>query len=112
LDSESFDESADTMLGGAGMSTGDAAMADQLGDMSGTSVTGTAASPLMPAPMTVPEAPYSVWNVLSLMLCFALLTLTGMMMFDLLRNMWSWDQTYALNSNVMDGIINMIGWPK
>ena len=75
-------------------------------------MTGGAASPLMPAPMTVPEAPYSIWNVLSLALCFIFLSLTGMMMFDLLRNMWSWDQSYALNSSIMDGLINMIGWPK
>lgn len=112
LDSESFDESADTMLGGAAMASGAAALADQLGDMSGASMTGGAASPLMPAPMTVPEAPYSIWNVLSLAVCFIFLGLTGMMMFDLLRNMWSWDQSYALNSDIMDGFIKMIGWPK
>jgi excisionase family DNA binding protein len=111
LDSESFDESADTMLGGAAMASGAAALADQLGDMSGSSMTGSAASPLMPAPMTVPEAPYSIWNVLSLAMCFIFLALTGMMMFDLLRNMWSWDESYALNSSIMDGFINMIGWP-
>jgi len=112
LDSESFDESADTMLGGAALGSGAAALADQLGDMSAASMTGGAASPLMPAPMTVPEAPYSIWNVLSLALCFVFLALTGMMMFDLLQNMWSWDQSYALNSSIMDGLINMIGWPK
>ena len=112
LDSESFDESADTMLGGAAMGAGAAALADQLGDMSAASMTGGAASPLMPAPMTVPEAPYSIWNVMSLTICFLLLALTGMMMFDILRNMWSWDQSYALNSSIMDGLIDMIGWPS
>jgi hypothetical protein len=53
------------------------------------------------------EAPYSVWNVMSLFICVLFLTLTGMMMWDLIRNMWSWDQPYTVNSSLMDSIISM-----
>lgn len=56
----------------------------------------------------LPEAPYSVWNVLSLTFCVIILALTGMMVFDLLRNMWSWGGTYNVNSSLMDMILNLL----
>ena len=56
---------------------------------------------------SLPEAPYSVWNILSLSVCALLLAVTGMMMFDLMRNMWSWDAAYSVNSSIMDMIL---GW--
>ena len=31
-----------------------------------------------------------------------MLVLCGIMVFDLLRNIWSWDQVYTLNSSLMD----------
>ena len=103
LDSESFDESADTLLGGSAV----------VGEGFGIEAAqgGFAPGAAAPAAMTSPAeatAPYSIWNVLSLTLCVLLLTLTGMMLFDLIRNMWSWDETYALNSSLMDGLIQAI----
>ena len=47
---------------------------------------------------SVPEAPYSIWNILALFLCILFLLVSGMFMYDLLRNMWSWDQPYEVNS--------------
>ena len=57
----------------------------------------------------LPEAPYSIWNVVSLAGCVILLMLTGMMLFDLLRNMWSWSGPYNVNSSLMDMIRGWIG---
>ncbi len=34
--------------------------------------------------------------------CMMLLGLCGMMMFDLLRNMWSWDGVSPLNSSLLE----------
>jgi excisionase family DNA binding protein len=59
--------------------------------------------------MALPEAPYSVWNVLSLALCAILLILGGMMSYDLLRNMWSWNAPYSVNSSLMDWILGLGG---
>jgi excisionase family DNA binding protein len=56
-------------------------------------------------PATV-EVPYSVWNVLTLFGCVMFLLLTGMFMYDLMRNMWSWDGAYAVNSSMMDEIVS------
>jgi len=33
------------------------------------------------------------------------LALCGMMTYDLARNMWSWDQPYAVNSSIMDTLL-------
>lgn len=62
---------------------------------------------MMMAP--VREAQYTWVNVTFLSLCVLLLTLTGMMMFDLMRNMWSWDGHYAATSPLMDMILSMFG---
>jgi hypothetical protein len=61
------------------------------------------------AAAALPEAPYSIWNVLCLGLCMLFLVLTGMMCYDLLRHMWSWDQPYTVNSSLMDAILGLFG---
>lgn len=53
------------------------------------------------------EAAYSLPVVLSLGGCVVVLSLTGMMMFEMVRVMWSWDQPYALNSKLMDAIVSL-----
>jgi hypothetical protein len=53
-----------------------------------------------------PEAPFSGWNVVSLALCASLLLFCGMFMFDLLRNMWSWNEAYSVNSSMMDMVLS------
>ncbi len=59
------------------------------------------------AATALPEAPYTIWNVISLALCLLILTITGMMMFDMIRNIWSWDSQAVLSSPIMDGIIGL-----
>lgn len=56
-----------------------------------------------------PEMPYSIWNVLALLLIVVTLSLTGMLMTDVLRNMWSWDGTYSASTPIMDSMIRMLG---
>jgi excisionase family DNA binding protein len=53
----------------------------------------------------LPEAPYSIWNILSLAGCTLILVFIGMMMCDLMRNMWSWDGALPVNSTLMDWIL-------
>ena len=60
-----------------------------------------------PAAVALPEAPYSVWNVLSLALCALFLAGCGMFMYDLLMHIWSWDEPYKINSSLMDMVL---GW--
>jgi excisionase family DNA binding protein len=57
----------------------------------------------------LPEAPYSIWNVLSLVLVSVFLVLVGMMMYELLRNMWGFDKPFEaskLDAAIMDTVLN------
>jgi hypothetical protein len=107
LDTEGdFDDSAATMLGdtgGVGMLEEEAPALDA---MAGAAVM---AAPTMATmqPVIAREAPYSIFNVISLAACALFLMLTGMFMFDLMRNMWSWNGPYTFNSAMMDSIIGM-----
>ncbi len=72
------------------------------------------AAPLAPAygaaPVYVPpvEAPYSVLNVLGLLATAALLALCGMLMVDVMMNMWSWNGAEApVSSGIMDAFLGM-----
>jgi len=65
-----------------------------------------AAGPVAGGAVMMPEAPFSVWNVVSLAMCAVLLMVVGMFMFDLLRNMWSWNGAYAVNSQLMDAVMS------
>jgi excisionase family DNA binding protein len=58
-----------------------------------------------PVPEVFPEAPYTGLNVLALSVCTLLLVLGGMMAFDLMRNMWSWEGPYTVTSKLMDLIV-------
>ncbi len=56
-----------------------------------------------------PDVPYSIWNVLSLLAIILILTVTGMLMTDLVRNMWTWSDPYTASTPVMDMAVNMFG---
>lgn len=66
-------------------------------------------APVVAPTAAFPEAPYSVWNVVGLAFCVIFLILTGMMVYDLLRNMWSWGGPYPINSSLMDTILGLLG---
>ncbi len=55
------------------------------------------------------EPPYNVLNLMSLGLCLLLLSISGMMMLDIMRSMWSWNEPFAVNSSLIDGVLGMLG---
>jgi excisionase family DNA binding protein len=97
LDTEDLDEDAATVLGDEGeeFETFEAADEDEL--------TPIAAVALGAAP------PYTILNVLALGTVVMLLGITGVMMLDLVRNMWSWQGDFAINSGIMNFILSMFG---
>jgi excisionase family DNA binding protein len=108
LDSEDgMDDTANTVLGG-GVPTMATMLEEDLGAAPGAmAMTAAGTAPIM-APEAAPEKPeypYSVWNVMALFGCIIFLILGGMMTYDLMRNMWSWEGEYALNSPLMDGVL-------
>ena len=56
-----------------------------------------------------PEAPYSVFQIVGLAaVCFTLM-LAGALAFDVVRNIWSFDQPYSASSSLMSAIISAFG---
>ncbi|MFM2097357.1 MAG: hypothetical protein RIS70_4481 [Planctomycetota bacterium] len=120
-DSEAFDENAATALAPAFEQAADLQPVDMLAaepaDAMGQALTGMgAASPGMMATMNMPspyavsqpvEAPYRIWEVLLLVLPLFSLLLSGALMFDVMRNMWAFDQTSGLSTSIMDSVLAM-----
>jgi hypothetical protein len=128
LDTESESEDAATLIAGSGAmasmleedlgampaaaGAGEALLVQPAGEV-GLAAPGDALSldaGLVHPAVALPEAPYTIWNILSLVLCSLVLMLVGMMMFDLLRNMWSsepnWHGVHPINSAIMDTILS------
>ena len=55
------------------------------------------------------ETPFSLWNVLSLAGCLILICFCGMMTYDLLRNIWSWDGVAKINSGLLQALNPFLG---
>ncbi len=109
-DSAAFDENAATLLkqeqpAMLGEETFGAAVAMPDQPMAATTTPAFGAAPVYVPPV---EAPYSVWNVLFLMGTAGLLALCGMLMVDVMMNMWSWNGASApVSSGIMDAFMAM-----
>ncbi len=111
LDSEEFDDSAAALL-----SPETAPVLEEEGASVEFTEVGEEEAP--PGGLAVPkpgaptadavEAPYTIWNVLSLFFVALLLGFTGILMLDLMNNIWSWDGNYAFNSQIMDAILGLL----
>jgi hypothetical protein len=55
------------------------------------------------------EGDYSVMNILGLGSCLALLTFCGVLMLDMVRNIWSWDSNLALNDSMLNSLLGLFG---
>jgi excisionase family DNA binding protein len=99
---EISEESAGTPLTGGGFSE-----AGMMSEDFGMGLTpGTAPVVLAPAGA---ETPFSIWNVVALAGCVLLLGLCGMMTYDLLRNIWSWDGVGKINSSLLQALNPFLG---
>lgn len=69
---------------------------------------GLAPAPQAVAAMPTLEAPWGTLWTTMLIVCTVLLAICGMMCFDLVRNMWSWNGPFSLNSFLMDSILSAL----
>ena len=67
-----------------------------------------AGAPLAPGTVALPEAPFGTLAMIALSVCVLLLVLSGIMVVDLMRNMWSWGGAFELNSSLMDFIVGLL----
>jgi excisionase family DNA binding protein len=58
--------------------------------------------------VAVREAPYSTMQVLSLFTVVGLLALAGMLMTDVVRNIWSFDQPYTATTSLIDTMVDVV----
>jgi len=66
-------------------------------------------APLMQAETALAETPYTGMQIAGLAACAVVLMFCGMMTFDLIRNMWSWNESLVLNSVLLEGLKNTVG---
>ena len=70
---------------------------------------GTSPVPAGMAPPAPVELGYSIWTVMGLMIITLVLIMTGVMMADVVKTMWSWnEQTELSSSGVMEFFINSL----
>lgn len=62
-----------------------------------------------PAQQQVYNAYYGKLEIASMVACIVFLGLAGLMMQDLVRNMWSWNQATILSSPIMETIAGIVG---
>ncbi len=55
------------------------------------------------------EFPYSVPNVLALFFVAVLLFFAGVMMLDMVWNIWSWQEPYSMSSSLLDALLGVFG---
>jgi excisionase family DNA binding protein len=94
--------------GGAPLTGGGFSEAGMMSEDFGMGLTPGAATQVALAPAGV-ETPFSLWNVLALAGCVMLLGLCGMMSYDLLRNIWSWDGVGKINSGLLQALNPFLG---
>lgn len=102
------DFGAPGMMPGMGMPGMPGMMPGMAPGMAPGMMPGVGPGPMMGAGPPAISAPYSLLNVISLFGCLLILTLTGIMMFDLVVHIWSWDSGYSrIGSGLMDGIVGL-----
>lgn len=116
LDSDTgdFDDAAPTLLGDAAAPASTALLEEDdvgagLGALGGVTAPGLAMGPGMVMAPAQAESPYGVLAMTFLSFGVFFLAFCGMMIFDVVRNIWSFDSPYAVNSVLMDSILDLVG---
>lgn len=66
-------------------------------------------APAPTTPVFATETPYSVFNVLGLLLVFAFVLVSLLLMVDVVRNVWSFNEPYSTTTFLMDNLVETLG---
>jgi hypothetical protein len=108
-ESGAFEEEGGVMQPGEGLLEETSGLEAQLDSLGAGAGPAAAAMGAPYAAAAAPEAPYSVWNVLGLMLIVIILSLSGVLMTDVVQNMWAWDEARDVSTSISEGISSMFG---
>lgn len=76
--------------------------------MGGAAGFGASAPAVQVVTVPVQEKPYSIWNVLGLLLLLMFMTPGLIFMTDLLLNMWDYEGQYTVSTSIVDSIVNAL----
>ncbi len=79
---------------------------DMGGALGATAATGAAVA------MGAPEVPYSLVQVMCLLGILLLMCMSGIMVTDVVRNMWAWNDSSALTSGFTEMVLSAVGQKK
>ncbi len=103
----------DLGAGDAGILGGDEMFAEEAGEPALLAEDHEAAADEFgqPAYAVAPRADseYSLMNILALGSCLVLLLFGSVLMLDMIRNIWSWDHSLALNDSLLDSLLGLFG---
>jgi excisionase family DNA binding protein len=105
LEGEFGDDATATLMAGDVPGLGAMLEADGLSPLASGAPAGGMGMPIYVPP---PEPSYGIGTVAALGISSVLMTCVGIMMYDIIRNMWSWDTPYSFSSTLMDAILKMI----
>jgi hypothetical protein len=88
---------------------GGAAVVTPLAEMPAGPAAAAAPEIARAAPAALPEAPYGTLAMVLLAATLVVLVVAGMMVTDLVRNMWSWNGPTTFNSWLMDTLAGLFG---
>ncbi|MEO8498354.1 MAG: helix-turn-helix domain-containing protein [Planctomycetota bacterium] len=115
-DSAAFDQDAATLVPGQALLAETDGLDQQLGGLGGgaPAMPATAPTPAAAAAQAFaaepPQTPYSIWNILGLLAIVMILCLSGIVMTDMLKNMWEWGEGgHDIATGISNGLVKAIG---
>ena len=108
-DSSEFGDAAVALPAADGFDAFGSADGDGI-DMGGALGATAAAGPVVS--MGAPEVPYSLVQVMCLLGILLLMCMSGIMVTDVVRNMWAWNDTSALTSGFTEAVLSAVGQNK
>jgi excisionase family DNA binding protein len=66
-------------------------------------------SPAAPIAMVSPEVPIGIWQVLTLLTTLLLMCMSGILVTDIVRNMWSWNGSSDMTSGFTSMVLSAFG---
>jgi excisionase family DNA binding protein len=62
-----------------------------------------------PAPVMAPEVPIGIWQVMTLLSTIMLMCMSGILVTDIVRNMWSWNGSSDVTSGFTQMVLSALG---